>query len=128
MPFLECGQDKGGQAVKEVPDGLIVPATIPVDQYGNPAGEATGIPDPDGVVNLAIGASSSRVAFPSGATRGMLYATVGFYYKFGNNTVVADTNSSQLPAGTGNFPVGSYTHIAVLQISSGGNLNITKMD
>ena len=87
------------------------------------------IPDPDGVANLTIGAATARVALPSGSINIMLYGTVDFYYKLGNILVFADTNSSQLPAGSGEIAVGLHTYIAVLRIGAvDGNLNITKMD
>lgn len=125
---MKPGKDAGGQSTYELPSGNIVPPIILVDEYGNLARISAGVPDPNGVVNVGITNTSNRKAFPAGAKKVFFYATTAFYYKFGNKNVIATTKSSQLPSGVGEFNIGSYTHIAVLQIANSGNLNMTKMD
>lgn len=127
MP-MKPGRDAGGHSVYQLPDGKIIPPVILVDEYGNLARISAGIPDPKGVVNVAITDTPTRKAFPNDAKKCFFYATSGFYYKFGNADVTVDNKSSQLPSGVGEFNIGSYTHISVMRIVSDGNLNITKMD
>lgn len=125
---MKPGRDAGGHSVYQLPNKEIVPPVILVDEYGNLARISAGVPDPNGVVNVEIKDTSTSKAFPVKAKKVFFYANTAFYYKFGDEDVTVNANGSQLPAGVGEFNIGSYTHIAVLKIASDGNLNITKMD
>lgn len=85
---------------------------------------------------ITAGASSTRnaTAFNAETRVVNVIATVPVYIEFGDISVAATANSHYFPAGVYyGFDVGGgksaqKTHMAVLQVSSGGNVYISEME
>lgn len=83
---------------------------------------------PSSPANVTVGASSNSIVVPSGWVV-RLSSLVDCWVAFGDNTVAATSSDILVPAGTDVFRVPeSATHIAVIQSTSAGILNVCKMD
>lgn len=86
-------------------------------------------PDTAGAVQGTIGATSARVAIPSGAKIIRVAASQTCFLNFGDSTVEASSGDMYFPSGVEYFSVESgITHIAFIEIgAAGGLLNVVKL-
>lgn len=108
---------------------------LPRDANNSPI-PAVRLPASGGAHTVAIAAASARntVAFTAGRALVSLYATVPCYVRFGGDDVVATTSDHYFPTGIyydfaiGGDGVKQYTHVAVLRVSTDGNLYISEKE
>lgn len=89
-----------------------------------------------GAHNIASSAVSARnsTAFAAGTRIISLFATEDVYIKFGDDTVSATSADHYFPKGIyydiaiGGDKVPHYTHMAVLQVSTGGTVYISEKE
>lgn len=105
------------------------------DLDGNPI-PALGLRD-DAAHQITSSGTSARnsTAFNAATRIIFIYATENIYIKFGDDTVTATTSDHFLPAGTmfnltirGGKSGAQYSHVAVLQVSSGGTVYISETE
>lgn len=74
---------------------------------------------------ITVAGTSARVAIPAGAQVLRFAATTNCYYKWGDSTVTATSADRIMPASVEfkAVPLG-VTHVAAIQVSSGGFLEI----
>lgn len=86
--------------------------------------------------NITVAGASDRVALPAGATLIRLTATNDCYVQFGDNTVTADNTRMIFLKGTEVMFVpaksatdrSAMTHIAALQVATGGTLQVEMLE
>jgi len=84
-------------------------------------------PSPAYASPLAVGATSSRVALPSGTTV-IVYNTGSYpaYVKLGDNTITADTTGDYIAANSWlAFAAGTNTYLAAIETAGATSLNIS---
>lgn len=89
-----------------------------------------------GAHSITASGSSARnsTAFDADTRVIGVYATVPVYINFGNSSVTATSSTHYFPAGIyydfaiGGGQTGHYTHLAVLQVSSGGTVYISEKE
>lgn len=90
----------------------------------------------DNIEQATTGAASARITLPAGATLLEIRCTENVYLKFGDNTVVAatDDTSHLFIAGSQVVPVpldsngDVYTHVAHIQESAAGTLQVAELE
>ena len=91
---------------------------------------------PGGAHAITAGATSARnaTAFNAETRVVSVCATVPVYINFGNASVTATTTSHYFPAGVyydfaiGGDATAQYTHLAVLQVNTGGSVYISEKE
>lgn len=87
-------------------------------------------PDPNGVVNKAYTETTDNVALPTNTVIFRLYTPTDIWYRLGDASVtVANDNGTFLASGSFELPIANknFTHIAIIQDSVSGSINITKL-
>lgn len=100
--------------------------TMPQDTAGEPV-PVLGL-TPDGAHAISTSGTSARnsTAFTSSVV--MLYATQPVYITFGGDSATADSSDHYFPAGIWHpLSTRGYTHIAAIQVSTGGTLYVSEM-
>lgn len=99
-------------------------ATLPKDQNGFPIQALA--PAPTRNINGTIGAASARVALPASSDVVRLCATADCYIRFGDSAVNAANSDAIFVKGAEilKIPTGA-THLAFLQVSTGGSISVT---
>lgn len=88
---------------------------------------------PDTTQNVSVSGATARTstAFTSGVEMIRIVSTTDCWYKVGSSSVEATTSDVFLPAGVVEIlkiKGGADTHIAVIQNSASGTLNVAEVD
>lgn len=98
--------------------------TLIIDQNGYPVQALA----PSTTAILTAGATSTRVALPTGAQLVRLAAINDCYVAFGDSNVVASGSNMLFTKGSEIFEVpAGATHVAVIQHTTGGAVTVTMM-
>ena len=85
----------------------------------------------DSVTKIVVGASTQRGALPTGVSKEdivRLASNTDCYIKFGDSTVEATDSDTLFTQGVEAFKIPmNATHIAVLQLNTGGIMTITEL-
>jgi hypothetical protein len=85
-------------------------------------------PVTSGNVNATVGAASARVAIPSGCDLIRVASNTDCYINFGNSSNTATSADPIFPKGAELFKVpAGATHVAFLQVSTGGFASVSAM-
>ncbi len=86
-------------------------------------------PDPGNAVNVNLEATPSRIQIPGNSLIISLYATVGYYIKLGDDSVIVSTsNCHRLPSSITIISTQEYTHISVIRDGTAdGVLNVGRL-
>lgn len=104
---------------------MTVPASFsqPMDANGRPVG----VLSLGSSASITVAAASARVALPTGGVLRIASST-DCYIAFGDSSVTASSSDALYPAGVEHFKYdGVATHIAAIQVSTGGVLTVTGM-
>ncbi|MCC7305306.1 MAG: hypothetical protein IT558_03490 [Alphaproteobacteria bacterium] len=112
-----------------------MPTLMPLDSDNNPI-PALRIRSGAGGHSITASGSSARnsTAFNADTRVVSVYATVPVYINFGDSSVTAASTSHYFPSGLyydfaiGGGQTGHFTHLAVLQVSSGGTVYISEKE
>lgn len=109
--------------------------TLPLDKNSNPV-PALRLKAAGGAHTISVSGTSARnsTGFHAATRVVSLYATTDVYVRFGGASVTAAATDHFFPAGTyydiaiGGGETGHATHIAALQVSSGGTLYVSEKE